>query len=345
MIFIDFETYFSREYSLRRMPILEYILDPRFKVHGCAVAVAKGPSVWLPPERIPALARHIAATGCPVAAHNAMFDCGILSYVYGVVPKAVVDTASMARAAGHETVSLADVGRRLGLGNKRVEVLESLCGVEEPAGALSEEMRAYARADVELCRSIYERLVCEVPQEEARLISWTVRLFLRRTLTIDAGILRQYCDEHDRYVSELLRDLGVEAKELRSRERLVELFAARGVAVPTKAGKAKDVPAFARGDQWMQDLLRRPEQDPVRKLAEARLEVASSIGPTRARRLLDIARTIDAFGPQLQYWGAHTGRWSGAGGLNFQNLPGVQDRRAGRLRFAIRPAIDNAMSS
>ena len=36
-IFLDFETYYDREYSLKKMTPVEYVLDHRFEAIGCAV--------------------------------------------------------------------------------------------------------------------------------------------------------------------------------------------------------------------------------------------------------------------------------------------------------------------
>ena len=32
---LDLETYYDDQYSLKRMPTLEYVRDERFLVHGC----------------------------------------------------------------------------------------------------------------------------------------------------------------------------------------------------------------------------------------------------------------------------------------------------------------------
>jgi hypothetical protein len=38
-VVLDFETFYSKEYSLRRMTPVEYLLDLRFEVIGCAATV------------------------------------------------------------------------------------------------------------------------------------------------------------------------------------------------------------------------------------------------------------------------------------------------------------------
>ena len=46
MITIDFETYYSREYSLTRLTTEEYVRDPQFQVIGVAVKVNSEPAEW-----------------------------------------------------------------------------------------------------------------------------------------------------------------------------------------------------------------------------------------------------------------------------------------------------------
>ena len=43
LLFLDFETYYDNEYSLRRMPTPNYILDPRYETIMRAVKADNGP--------------------------------------------------------------------------------------------------------------------------------------------------------------------------------------------------------------------------------------------------------------------------------------------------------------
>ena len=46
VITIDFETYYSREYSLSKMTTEAYIRDPRFEVIGVGIKVDDNPPDW-----------------------------------------------------------------------------------------------------------------------------------------------------------------------------------------------------------------------------------------------------------------------------------------------------------
>ena len=41
---LDFETYYSSDFSAKKMPTLRYIRSPEFKVHGAAVKVDDQPA-------------------------------------------------------------------------------------------------------------------------------------------------------------------------------------------------------------------------------------------------------------------------------------------------------------
>src|SRR4051794_25967728 len=42
MVVLDLETFFDRDYSLRKMSVVEYVNDRRFHVHGLAMRDATG---------------------------------------------------------------------------------------------------------------------------------------------------------------------------------------------------------------------------------------------------------------------------------------------------------------
>jgi DNA polymerase len=46
LITIDFETYYSADYSLSKLTTEEYVRDPRFQVVGVAVKMNNDPAEW-----------------------------------------------------------------------------------------------------------------------------------------------------------------------------------------------------------------------------------------------------------------------------------------------------------
>jgi len=100
-------------------------------------------------------------------------------------------------------------------------------------------------------------------------------------------------------------------------------FLPEGEQVPTKMGTKKIIPALAKTDISFQLLLAHPD-DKVRQLCRARISAKS--WPTWIQRVQKLKAQAKAMGGMLpvsiKYYGAHTGRFSGSGGVNLLNLGG-----------------------
>ena len=100
LITIDFETFYSKEFSLTKLTTEEYIRSPFFEVIGVAVKVNDNPAEWASGthEQIKAWLDTFEWETSLGLAHNAMFDGAILNWVFDIRPKLWLDTLSMARA-------------------------------------------------------------------------------------------------------------------------------------------------------------------------------------------------------------------------------------------------------
>jgi DNA polymerase bacteriophage-type len=167
------------------------------------------------------------------------------------------------------------------------------------------------------------------PASELPLIDLTIRMFTEPRLVGDAPLLKQITQDEQFNKNERLYNLGVGEKDLASADKFAAILEAEGVEVAMKPGKLKPIPAIAKSDQFMQELLD-DDDERIRELAQARLDVKSTLNETRSARLGSMA---DRGGlcVYLHYCGAHTRRWSGGDSLNFQNLG-----RGSNLRRAIR---------
>ena len=130
LITVDFETYYSRDYSLSKMTTESYIRDPRFEVIGVGVKVNDGDTEWASGtrEQIKEYLHTFDWANSAVLAHNTMFDGAILSWVFDVHPRAYMDTLCMARAVlgSDSRVSLAYLADYYRIGVKGTEVLDAL---------------------------------------------------------------------------------------------------------------------------------------------------------------------------------------------------------------------------
>jgi hypothetical protein len=111
-------------------------------------------------------------------------------------------------------------------------------------------------------------------------------------------------------------------RRLASNDQFANVLVGLGCVPPRKISKTtgKEAYAFAKNDALFQALLNSDNED-ISLVCEARLKVKSTLERTRAQRFVDIAGRGTLPVP-LNYYGAHTGRWSASkgSGLNLQNL-------------------------
>ena len=346
LLVLDFETYFDGPYSLKKMTIPEYVHDARFRAHGIAIRWPDGRCDFRP-DIAEALLELRAEFGdrlgaVTVMCHHAHFDGYILVKRYGLTPAYVTDTLAMARqvfpGVGHK---LADLAQRYGLQSKG-DALDELEGVREPSPGQLAKLAAYARHDAELCYSIAMRLLPRFsrPEIELKLIDHTVRMFTERALPFDLEGARKLLQKAKKELQAVLDTAGVDRKTAGGK-RLEALLAAEleksGRRLPTKVGKNGQIPALAKGDGGMKQLLEDPNPQ-VQRLACARLAVKSAPQvENRLKTMIHIAEATGGVMPvPLKYHGCHTGRYSGDDGINLQNLPAHIKGLAARIRGLLR---------
>ena len=325
ILVIDFETRWDRkEYTLSKMTTEQYIRDPRFKAFGCCIKTYDVPgTVWVTHADLPDFFNTIDWSTTAVLAHNAQFDVAILSYVYGHQPCFIFDSLSMARALRGVEVgnSLAKLANEFGLPPKG-QAVHSTDGLEELTHEIEFELAEYCKHDTFLCEEVFKRLIKDYPAKELRLIDLTLKMFTNPVLELDQEMLREALMEESTKRTELLNRLGIEEATLASNDKFASVLSKMGIAPPKKISKTtgKEALALAKNDAHFQALLNSDNED-VALLCEARLAVKSTLERTRAQRFLDISERGRLPVP-LNYYGAHTGRWSASkgSGLNLQNL-------------------------
>ena len=130
LITLDFETFYSKEYSLSKLTTEEYVRDPRFEVIGVGVKLNNQETEWASGthEEIKQYLNTFPWDSSLVVAHNTMFDGAILSWVFDIHPKVYGDTLCMARAyhGVESSGSLRALAQRYNVGEKGTEVIEAL---------------------------------------------------------------------------------------------------------------------------------------------------------------------------------------------------------------------------
>jgi len=349
-IFVDAETYYDKEEcTLKKISVPEYIFHPRFQVHLLAAYDIKwdAPKIILPHEIKDFLAQYPAdKTAC--CSFNALFDLSILAWKYGWVAGRMVDALGMTRALRtYDRYNLGAVLEKLFGYNSKGDVIHKVAGMTPQMiknAGLWGEYCTYAMNDVRSNHNIYFKLLPEFPVEERQIMDLVLRAAIVPKLRLDTELLQTHLDELRRYKARLLQDCGYEKAALMSAIQFQNALENLGVEIVTKPGARGPIPAFAKTDQFMQDLLeydQAPSEDinqAVQTLAMARLSFKSTLEETRAERFIKIAQlpwsNHEPMLPiALRYGGAHTHRLSGEWGMNPQNLP--RDKTKSKLRRAL----------
>ena len=350
LITLDFETYYSKDLSLRKMTTEEYIRDPRFEVIGVGVKIDNAEPKWVSGSR-EEIARFLSTlpwSGASVLCHNTLFDGAILKWVFGITPKLYLDTLCMARAIHGVDAggSLAALSERYNLGTKGDEVIHA--EGKTRADFTNQELvsyGAYCVNDVELTHKLWLVLSSAFPPDELRLIDMTLRMFINPILEVDNAMLNDRLEELRAEKLELLGSLKERLKcddeeevrkKLASNKKFAELLLELGVEPPSKVSPTtgKDTYALAKNDEGFIALTE--HEDPfIQQLCAVRLGTKSTLEESRIERFIDIGRRNRGRLPiPLKYYGAHTGRWSGSDKVNFQNLPS-RDKRKKTLKNAV----------
>ena len=338
---LDMETYYDKTLGFKTQTTEEYIRDDRFEVIGVAVKEDNNETVWQTGTHDEIFNFLYSFDWCNSAllAHNSLFDASILNWRFGIRPKAILDTLSMARAVHGTEVggSLAKLADYYGLGQKGTEVNDALgkrrCDFSE---AELDAYGGYCKNDVELTYALYKKLASQFKLTELKLIDLTVRMFTEPVLTLDRKMLEAHLLEVQYRKEKLLQDAGVETRDdLMSNPKFAKMLEALGVEPPMKisARTGKEALALAKSDEGFKALVDYPDER-VQALVSARLGNKSTLEETRTQRFIEIAKR-GALPIPLSYYAAHTGRWGGADKINLQNLPSRGDN-ANKLKHAIR---------
>lgn len=345
-IFFDYETFYSKEYSLKRMNPASYVLDPRFQIIGAAVKDGlNGEPQWLDGHvGVMEFLSGLDASDTVMVYHNALFDAFITSARFNFIPRATFDTLSIARATlRHElkSLSLDNVAKHLGLGVKgdAVAKVEGMTHREIVAAGLMPAYSEYSKNDVELCAQIFKKLVVErgFPASELALMDAVIRCCINPKFYLDGNILAEHLALVQARKQALLARIGVNKEDLMSNDKFADALRSVGVEPPTKISltTGKETYAFARTDPDFM-ALEEHESPEVQALHAARLGLKSTLEETRTERFIGLSRLQwphRAGAPMpvpLVYSGAHTHRLSGDWKLNMQNMP-----RGGALRRAL----------
>jgi len=341
---LDFETYYDDDYSLKKMSTIEYIRDPRFKAHGCAVVEPDGWSHWVTHKDLPDYFGSLDWDSIAVLGQHTNFDGAIISEIYGYVANYYLCT--MFQSAGvwgpgvpHSLVAQAERLESSGKAEGGM-ALQDVKGVRELSCSQEGPLAFYGIQDAEVTVEHFEKMMDwhEFPEKELHVIDLTIKAFVRPLFRINAPICRAEIEEEEQRFARLMEsdlvgdaDLTDRCKEIleekgvpgliRSRDCFAELFYSRGVVPPMKHAQDKNknpkynedgTPtmtfAFSKEDVEFQAMR---DDDRVADLVYAKSGFSSNQRYTRAKTFLDVTHEGTRPLPiPLRAYGGRTHRWS-----------------------------------
>ena len=298
-IYLDFETYWtSAEYSLGKMTTEAYVRDPRFEAQCVGIAIDDGPAVSVAGPNIKRVLDRVPWSEATVVAHNAAFDVSILSLRYGHRPGRIACTRSMAALLfpPSQSCSLGPLAKVLKLPAKGALATDGL-RYDDMVPSMREDLAAYNRRDVEICRALFGLLWKSTPEVERTVIDAVVRMASepRIALAVPAEPPATALD------AALLDDA-----------RYAALLQASGVQPPTRPTGAGGALAWAFGkEDAPYAALAGHESPQVRKLVAARAAAKRVRAGRKRRAELREAAGRGPWPVEMMYQGSRTGGITG----------------------------------
>lgn len=342
LVTIDFETYYDKDYTLRKMSTTLYICDPRFKIHGASI-IQNGQNTYF--YTLDTLKLHLETidwSKTALLAHNTAFDGLILFRYFNIVPAFYLDTLSMTRPLLQnrlKSLGLDSIAKYYKIGGK-------LPGLEDTKGKVKlttkEAVRLglYCKNDTDMTIKIFDQMLPYFTEQELQVIHLTIKMYAHPRLEIDRKII----DEEIKRILKEKSEMFEKAKKvfppeyakldvkkvLRSSEMLATTLRHNGIEPPKKISPTtnKETYAFARSDLNFQALQDNP--NPAGNLLYNSRIVAKSDTALNKALLLKQFDEYKCCPALLNYSKTQTGRWSGGDKIQLQNLP-----RNGNARLSI----------
>lgn len=333
-LIIDFETYYDKDVTLKKMNYSEYV--PKAEPYLlAATSNSQGIFIYEGPNYIRELLSDIDWANTTLVGHNLQFDALVLKHWFGHQAAYHIDTLCMARylypTMKHDLESLRE-HLAPQIPPKLHSSLADVKGLhyEDMDAARLNVLANYCGNDVRITETLYYTMKPRIEQRELDLIDWTIKLFLNPVLRLDTELAIQAIQEEQTLTTELLNLHGLTAETVRSNAKFFNHLVAQGYNPPTKwsAKTGKIVPAFAKTDTDFADFC---IENGIEDLYEVKQRLNSNIKETKTARLISAANENDGRVPvAYNYHGAFTGRFSGGNKYNLQSLP-----RGGTLRYAL----------
>jgi hypothetical protein len=314
---LDYETHYTKDYSLKVLPVRAYVYHPDFNAYMLSVASSDG-LVWVgnPKDFDWGLIENNV-----VLHHNAQFDALVtqrlqeLGTIPAVKPAAIHDTADLAAYLQHPR-ALKDHAKFVwglkDIAEKGKAARDKMAYTASEDLAKDEEILEYATMDAKLCLRLWQEFSSEWPIEE-RELSRLNRETCFRGVAVDVDYIEEVCNRMAHRLFDAERVIPWDwtgRKTPLSRNKIIEHCKEVGIWYPA---------SFAQGDEdcmrWEDKFSKKyPWVKAIRDWRRINILYG------KVKHLRD-NHDNGIYYPQFKYFGARTGRFSGDGKFNLQNLP------------------------
>jgi hypothetical protein len=314
-IAIDFESFYSPVVSVKKMGVREYLDHPDCEVY--LVSAYDGADLWVACE--PQYFNWDLLDGRLIVSHNANFDAQVFSHLQekNLISKAIRPaewncTANLAAFLGAPR-SLDGAAKTLFNAEVLKDVRHDMRGKRwtDLKPTQKERVRSYTCQDSKFSWQIWNQYAALWPWEE-RILSLITLGSCAYGIALDVAQLHQQLDILETQKRAALTNIPwVPAKPPLSRPAFDAACEVEGLTPPASLAMSSE-----ECDAWMELYGDRYGWiGAMRDFRRANMLAAKII------RMLNRIRANGRMPYELKYFGAHTGRDSGSGKINLQNLP------------------------
>ena len=296
IITLDYETFFSDTFTLKKLTTLEYVAHEEFKIHGVGIKINEQPTEWVSDMEI--AHKEIAKmSNNALLAHNAMFDGLIMQYHYGILFDFYYDT--MAMSAGfnpHGSARLEALCELLWPDDESMrkgEELMAIKGIRDLDEEQEKAIAGYCIQDVELTHAAFQKMNW-FPKEELKVIDLTCRMYIHPVLRLDSDMTREHMEqvtaERDAAVAATPHDKSLFSSNPKFANLLIDTY---DIDPPTKISKTTNKKTWAFGTKDLDFIRLRADHPELDNIWQARVKVKSTQEISRSKRLLTAA-SIDS---------------------------------------------------
>lgn len=326
---IDFETYYDDTIGFEANGNCGYVENPRFNAYMVSVSGSDGFRWTGHPSKLD----WSMFDGQRCLAHNASFDEAVYNRHFhtGTGPAEWHCTADLAAFSGYPRALAGVMQQKYGKTRDK-SIRDKMKGINPEVSANDPVNLAYAQEDADDCLRIWQDLGSAWPLIERR-ISYLTRRMGWIGIQLDMKYVEECCKKlGDQYAEIVATIPWANNAKINSRPALFQFLRDCGIPVPASTNRNDE--AF---QNWLEEYSAAPDASEhmkvVRNIANLRSinKTLNQFKTLRAR-----AREDESFPYSKFYYGAHTGRFAGAGGFNMENL-NREDKFGTNLRRAFVP--------